>query len=284
MPPTRLEEKAMNTSPRQRDDYSGRQIEAARRVLLDVGQILSSFRDSMVVVGGWVPDLLLAGTAEIHVGSIDVDIALDARKLERGLYANLLALLLETRRFERGDKEFRFVSKVDLDDGMDAVAVEVDFLAASDLKIKGKNKLPGFRVLQADACEFAFRAPVGITLSGTTPSGAQNSVRLRVVSLPDFLVMKAHALSGRNKPKDAYDICFCLDNSEISELAKPWRNSRRKHIKKALEILREKFATKDSYGPMQVVEFHSPPSADERALIARRAFELVHAFLRECER
>jgi hypothetical protein len=200
MPATRLEENAMNMSPRQRDDYTGRQIEAARRVLLDVGQILSSFRDSMVIVGGWVPDLLLAGTAEIHVGSIDVDIALDARKLELGLYANLLELLLETRRFERGDREFRFVSKVDLDDGMDAVAVEVDFLAASDLKIKGKNKLPGFRVLQADACEFAFRAPVGITLSGTTPTGAQNSVRLRVVSLPDFLVMKAHAGTNRRMP------------------------------------------------------------------------------------
>jgi hypothetical protein len=64
MPPTRLEEKAMNTSPRQRDDYTGRQIEAARRVSLDVGQILSSFRDSMVDVGGWVPDLLLARTAQ----------------------------------------------------------------------------------------------------------------------------------------------------------------------------------------------------------------------------
>ena len=48
----------MNKSPRQRDDYSDRQIEAAKRVLLDVGQILSSFRESMVIVGGWVPDLL----------------------------------------------------------------------------------------------------------------------------------------------------------------------------------------------------------------------------------
>jgi hypothetical protein len=27
-------------------------------VLLDVGQILSSFRESMAIVGGWVPDLL----------------------------------------------------------------------------------------------------------------------------------------------------------------------------------------------------------------------------------
>ena len=88
----------MKTSPRQREDYTDRQIEAAKRVLLDVGQILSSFRDSMVIVGGWVPDLLLTATEEVHVGSIDVDIALDARKLKRGLYANLLEALVETGR------------------------------------------------------------------------------------------------------------------------------------------------------------------------------------------
>ena len=96
--------------------------------------------------------------------------------------------------------------------------------------------------------------------------------------------MKAHALDGRDKPKDAYDFCFCLDNSGIPELAKPWRDSDKKRIKKALEILREKFASIDSYGPLQVVEFHSPPSTEEREQIARRAFELVQAFLLECGR
>ena len=96
--------------------------------------------------------------------------------------------------------------------------------------------------------------------------------------------MKAHALDGRDKPKDAYDFCFCLDNSGIPELAKPWRDSDKKRIKKALEILREKFASIDSYGPLQVVEFHSPPSTEDRERIARRAFELVQAFLLECGR
>jgi len=41
--------------PRQRDDYSPRQVEAARRVLVDLGQVLAAFVDSLVVVvGGWV--------------------------------------------------------------------------------------------------------------------------------------------------------------------------------------------------------------------------------------
>ena len=49
----------MNLEPRQREDYSDRQIEAAHRVLVDLGQVLKSFEDCLVVVGGWVPDLLM---------------------------------------------------------------------------------------------------------------------------------------------------------------------------------------------------------------------------------
>jgi hypothetical protein len=56
----------MNPEPRQRDDYSERQIEAARRVLVDVGQVLAAFVDCLVVVGGWIPDLLLPDAGEPH--------------------------------------------------------------------------------------------------------------------------------------------------------------------------------------------------------------------------
>ncbi len=62
----------MNPEPRQREDYSDRQVEAARRVLVDVGQVLATFVDCLVVVGGWTPDLLLPEADEPHVGSAPV--------------------------------------------------------------------------------------------------------------------------------------------------------------------------------------------------------------------
>lgn len=46
-------------------------------MLVDVGQVLASFGDAIVVVGGWVPDLLLPDQASAHIGSIDVDLALE---------------------------------------------------------------------------------------------------------------------------------------------------------------------------------------------------------------
>jgi hypothetical protein len=58
------------SEPRQSSDYTARQTNAARRVLIDVQQVLASFRDSIVLVGGWVPDLLIPDASEPHVGSI----------------------------------------------------------------------------------------------------------------------------------------------------------------------------------------------------------------------
>lgn len=51
----------MSTEPRHEGDYTDRQVQAARRVLVDVAQVLASFGDAIVVVGGWVPDLLQSG-------------------------------------------------------------------------------------------------------------------------------------------------------------------------------------------------------------------------------
>jgi len=274
----------MNPEPRREGDYTDRQVDAARRVLVDVGQVLASFGDAIVVVGGWVPDLLLPAAAQEHIGSIDVDLALDAAKLGDGRYAELLKLLLDTGRYERGDKDFQLVTTVDLGDGEAPVRVEVEFLAPADVKLKKNHPklVEGFRVLQFPACAAAFERPESIELEGVMVSGAPNTVRLRVASLPDFIVMKAHAVGGRDKPKDVYDLCYCLDEypEAITIVAADWRARRGDSlVATAIEILAEKFQTVEHYGPQQLVIFHDPVDADERAMHARRAFELVQKLL-----
>lgn len=181
-----------------------------------------------------------------------MDLALDAKKLGDGRYADMLKLLLNTGRYKPGAKPFQLVVEVDLKDGDKAIEVEVEFLASKDVKLK-KNRpklLENFRVLQADACGTAFHAPVKMEIIGKTVRGANNTVRLRVASLPDFLVMKAHALAGRDKPKDAYDLCYCLEYlpDGMDALAVGWKNRRKeKDVTRAIEILREKFASVDAF-------------------------------------
>jgi hypothetical protein len=274
----------MNPEPRNEADYSERQTVAARRVLVDVGQVLASFVDCLVVVGGWTPDLLLPDADEPHVGSIDVDLALDAAKLNDGRYAELVKLLLDTKRYRVGEKDFQLVVEVDLKDGEKPVQVEVEFLAPKEVKLK-KHKpklLTDFRVLQIEACSEAFHNPVELKIPGQNVRGAINTVRLRVASLADFMVMKAHAIGGRDKPKDTYDFCYCLEQfpAGMDKLVEDWKKrAGEKNIARAIEILREKFASVDALGPQQLVEFHSAPDADTQAMHARRAYEVVKQFL-----
>jgi len=273
----------MNAEPRHRDDYNDRQVEAARRVLVDLGQILASFHDCLVVVGGWVPDLLLPDAEEPHIGSIDVDLALDAAKLNDGRYAELIKLLLETRRYKQGNKEFQLVAEVDLHDGEPPVLVEVEFLAAKEVRLeKHKPKLlDGFRVLQVEAASEVFRDPQEVEVSGQNVRGATNTVRWRVASVADWLVMKAHAIGGRDKPKDSSDFCYGLENCGMDVIASVWKQrADAKNVTRAIEIVKEKFDTVEAFGPQQVVEFNSAPDAETQAMHARRAYELVQTLLR----
>jgi hypothetical protein len=274
----------MNKEPRFAGDYSARQTEAARRALVDVGQVLASFHDCVVVVGGWVPELLLPLSDEPHVKSIDVDLALDAAKLTDGRYAELLSLLVDTRRYYPSEKSFQLYTLVDLEDGLGSVRVDVDFLAPKEFRLRSgrKKKMEGFRVQLADGCSAAFRAPETITIDGRTVQGARIEVDLRVAALPDYLVMKCYALRGRDKPKDAYDICYCLDyvGDGGAGIASVWREQAEDdQIITAREILRRMFESANHFGPRQFVEFRQPINPEARDIHAQRAYQLVQRFL-----
>ena len=111
-----------------RSDYTGIGVEAARAVLLELAHLLRQYRDDIVVIGGWVPPLLFADALLPHTGSLDVDIALDHRRLEDAGYQTIHRLLVSRGYYrEPDDQPFRYYRKVSLS-GREVV-VEVDFLA-----------------------------------------------------------------------------------------------------------------------------------------------------------
>lgn len=274
----------MTSEPRFLTEYGDRQVEAARRVMIDIGQVLGSYVDDMVLIGGWVPDLIIPNPAEAHTGSIDVDLLLNADKLTDGGYAELLQQLLDTRRYQLGSKAFQLVTEVDLKDGGGPISVEVDFLAprGSSLEKNPPKLIEGFRVLEVDVSSHVFDESAKVKLPGKNTLGTENVVQLRVLSGIDFLVMKAFALQNRDKPKDAYDICYVLDNTPggLEKVAEEWRaRSAESETTRAEEIFREKFSTVGSFGPQQVVQFHDESGADAKDIRARRAYELMRSFL-----
>jgi len=74
-------------------DYSAEQVEAAHSVLLELVHLLGEYRNDIVVVGGWVPQFILPPGTTGHVGSIDVDLALNHRNLREAGYATIQTLL-----------------------------------------------------------------------------------------------------------------------------------------------------------------------------------------------
>jgi hypothetical protein len=66
----------------------------------------------------------------------------------------------------------------------------------------------------------------------------------------------------------------------MEALAGLWRRrTGEKDVVRAVEILREKFASVDAFGPQQLVEFHNAPDRETQEMHARRAYESVQKFL-----
>ncbi len=99
----------------------------ARSVLIERTHLLAEYRDDIVVIGGWVPALLLGRAGEEHVGTLDLDLALDHRALQEPGYQTILKLLLDHGYHPDPRQPFIFGPDVALGERM--VTVEVDLLA-----------------------------------------------------------------------------------------------------------------------------------------------------------
>jgi hypothetical protein len=100
--------------PQSAADYDERTTAAVKYVLVEMGQIPGSFKGKFAVVGGAVPWLLLVNEDMAHVGTLDIDIALDAAALRVDHeYKALIESLMENGYAQRTElKKFRFVSRI----------------------------------------------------------------------------------------------------------------------------------------------------------------------------
>ncbi|MEJ2164936.1 MAG: hypothetical protein P8X90_05370 [Desulfobacterales bacterium] len=82
-------------------------VKAAYSVLIEIVRILGEYRDNIVLIGGWAPQLLFQNEDDRHIGSIDVDLALDHRRITNEVYKGIHDLLLE-RKYNQGKQPFIF--------------------------------------------------------------------------------------------------------------------------------------------------------------------------------
>lgn len=241
------------------NEYDDRGARAVYAVLIEIGQVLGAFRDRFVIIGGAVPWLHYPAAEPAHVGTMDVDLSLDAEALSKDEeYVGLIEALDKAgyQRDDDGLRPFQLRRYVPLEGG-DPVAVIVDLLMPREVNLE-KNKPPllaNFAVQKADGAAVAMSEFVEHHFAGKMPDGRSNEVNLRVASIPAFLVMKGYALVGRDKRKDAYDIYFAVREfaggpTALAEVCRPLLEN--EIAMKGYKHIATKFTGVDAFGPETV--------------------------------
>jgi hypothetical protein len=248
------------------DHYTPRDIALVRSACLTLATYLGSFLDDLVVVGGLVPNLLIAPgeNRDPHVGTQDLDLGLSLALLEEARYVDLVAHL-RSANFEPDVNEagkpanHRWKHRED--------AVTVDFLiapVASSSTSKVRVIESSLSAVLAAGLPLAFRDRTRVTLSGKTLRGEDAKRDLWVCGPGAFVVLKALAFRGRGESKDAYDLFYVLENygsnyvTDVAVLLLPLFDE--PVTEQAVKILQEDFSAADRLGPMRAAEFMSRSS------------------------
>lgn len=266
-------------------DYPSPAVQAARSVLLELARLLGQYRQDVVLVGGWVPELLFPEAELAHVGSLDVDLALNHGTLDVAGYRTIHELLVARSYYQDSAAQpFQYFRRVLVGEGQEII-VQVDFLAG-EYGGRGRKhrsqRVSDMQPRKARGCDLAFDKPLTITLAGRLPTGPLDSATIHVVDVPVFMIMKAMAMASRLNEKDAWDIYFCLRSypggtAALAERFGPWLTHGL--VREGLQITAEKFAAIDHYGPSAVAAFEGSRDAEDYAIRKRDAFERVHDLL-----
>lgn len=248
--------------PQSAADYEDRTTAAVKSVLVEIGQILGSYRGKFTVIGGAVPWLLLNNEEMPHVGTLDIDLDLDSAALGEGEYATLVESLQGCGYEQRKGltRAFQLVRTIPATEEGPAIDVIIDFLRPTDVELV-KNSPPlinNFAVQRADGADLALKFYEMVAITGDMPSGGNNTVEIAVCSIPALLAMKGYALNGRHKQKDSYDIYYCVRNYEegpeaLADACRPILAERSGATGYA--YINQKFNNVDGYGPTSVRRF-----------------------------
>lgn len=273
--------------------YSRSFTESSKSVLVEVLRILGSYRDHLVLTGGWAPYFILErfGEGGQHCGSVDIDFVLNPRLIDLKVYETIVSLIEKRgyRPYVAGNGEvlpFRFYRNVRSPlDGVE-YDIEVDFMSEPEvIETLSPDK---FLAVQRDLHAVVIRGS-GVVFShnfehniqGVLPSAAETNALAKVSDAVGSLTTKGLALKGRYKEKDAYDIYFVLryyrgGPKKVAEELRSFLGE--SIIAEALEEIRHKFGTVRSEGPFQVAHFLAPEDEGLRERIQGEAYAVLTAF------
>jgi hypothetical protein len=267
-----------------KSQYREREVNACKSVLLELVHLLGELKEEMVIIGGWTPSFLFPGARDPHIGSLDIDVALNFQKIPEDTYQTILKAFLKWGYTQNEQQPFRFFRKVPVE-GSDTVDVEVDLMAGEyggTSKGHRTQKVQNIRARKARGCDLAFDSSITVTLEGELPDGGKDKVSFKVAGIVPFLVMKGMAMHDRMKEKDAYDLYYCVEHfpGGTNKLADEFSSFlKNKLVLEGLGKIRGKFASVKHVGPTWVTDFLEITEKEDREIVMRRAYEKVNELL-----
>jgi len=276
------------------ESYKPEDIKMCLRAMAELMEILGSYRDSIVVVGGWTPYFLerqrQLATCE-HIGSCDIDLLIDPLVAESEEYNTILELLERASYRQRIDKKgnpipFSFEKTFLTTEGK-THPVQLDLLTASEISAT-KNKRhreiqPDLRARKVLGAEIALKQYFYYELTETLQGGFETKVVIRVADPVAAIVMKGFALYNRLEGKDAYDIYTLISAFDHpKDVAHLFTDLLQDEIVlTSLKYIREKFRHENDSGPGRAARFIGYSDESERISLQTRIFIIVDTFLRE---
>ncbi|MBS3748112.1 MAG: hypothetical protein KGY67_00245 [Candidatus Thermoplasmatota archaeon] len=276
--------------PRTANEYPEEIVTLSKSAMLELWRGLHRYNRGITLIGGWVPYFLLekyGGTSyeHDHIGSIDIDIALNETVISEEEYANIEQLVQNLgyrHKLDSDNNHIPFVFLKDFYTSNNAVTIEVDFVG-SYYGNKGHRhkRVSGLLARKCHGVDIVFDNYIEEQINGKFPRGGNASEIIRIANLIASLTMKGIVLGERYKEKDAYDIYYLITNYKRGPVDAA--NEINQHIQnvlvnEALTIIKKDFADRESSGPAWVASFLNE-EAEERERRITDVYMNVNEFL-----
>ena len=262
-------------------------------IIVELMTYLKKYSHNIVLVGGWVPYFLygdIKAEEQKHVGSLDVDLALNFLLIPEQDYQTIADILEERGYKNRKDRKGNIIhasyERTFIDGNNNEQTVQVDFLASEyggSSKNKRHQRIQDMLARKGRGVDLVFENCVERELEANMPNGARNKIKLKIANLYSIIATKGFALYERGSEKDAYDIYWLFKNHPKGEAGVIKELSRMKNNKlfiQALNLIKESFKNLDSLGPVAVANFFEPSEAEEREIIQRDSYETINRIMK----
>lgn len=276
-----------------KSQYYSAKTNSCFSIIVELMTYLKKYSHNIVLVGGWVPYFLygdIKTEEQKHVGSLDVDLALNFLLIPEQDYQTIADILEERGYKNRKDRKGNIIhasyERTFTDENNNEQIIQVDFLA-SEYGGAGKNKrhqrIQDMLARKGRGVDLVFENCVEIKLEARMPNGARNEIKLKVANFCSIIATKGFAFYERGSEKDAYDIYWLFKNHPKGDAGVIKELSRMKNNKlfiQALNLIKESFKNLDSSGPVAVANFFEPIEAEEKEIILRDSYEIIYRIIK----